>query len=39
VITEVFARIEELLQDYAAGHEPATRPNPALRVVDAGGRN
>ena len=31
--------IEELLRDYAAGDQPATRPNPALRVVDAGGRN
>jgi alanine-synthesizing transaminase len=39
VIAEVFARIEELLADYAAGDEPATRPNPAPRVVDAGGRS
>jgi alanine-synthesizing transaminase len=38
VITEVFGRIEELLADYAAGDRPATRPNPALRVVDAGVR-
>ena len=35
VIGEVFARIEELLSNYAAGDQPATRPNPALRVVDA----
>jgi len=39
VLTDVFARIEELLDNYAAGSTPATRPNPALRVVDAGGRN
>jgi len=39
VITEVFGRIEELLSNYAAGDQPATRPNPALRVVDAGGRS
>jgi alanine-synthesizing transaminase len=38
VIAEVFGRIEELLADYAAGDRPATRPNPALRVVDAGVR-
>ena len=35
VIGEVFARIEELLGNYAAGDQPATRPNPALRVVEA----
>jgi alanine-synthesizing transaminase len=39
VIGEVFARIEELLDSYAAGDVPATRPNPALRVVDAVGRS
>jgi len=39
VLTDVFARIEELLDNYAAGSQPATRPNPALRVVDAGGRS
>jgi alanine-synthesizing transaminase len=39
VIAEVFGRIEELLGNYAAGDEPATRPNPALRVVDAVGRS
>jgi alanine-synthesizing transaminase len=38
VIAEVFGRIEELLADYVAGDQPATRPNPALRVVDAGVR-
>ena len=35
VIGEVFARVEELLGNYAAGDQPATRPNPALRVVEA----
>ena len=35
VIGEVFSRIEELLGNYAAGDQPATRPNPALRVVEA----
>jgi alanine-synthesizing transaminase len=39
VIADVFARIEELLDSYAAGDQPATRANPALRVVDAAGRN
>jgi alanine-synthesizing transaminase len=39
VIGEVFARIEDLLDSYAAGDVPATRPNPALRVVDAVGRS
>jgi alanine-synthesizing transaminase len=39
VIGEVFVRIEELLDSYAAGDVPATRPNPALRVVDAVGRS
>jgi alanine-synthesizing transaminase len=38
VIGEVFGRIEELLDSYAAGDVPVTRPNPALRVVDAVGR-
>jgi len=36
VLTEVFGRIEELLANYATGDQPITRPNPALRVVDAG---
>ena len=35
VIADVFARMEELLGNYAVGESPATRPNPALRVVDA----
>jgi alanine-synthesizing transaminase len=39
VIGEVFGRIEELLDSYAAGDVPATRPNPALRVVDAVGHS
>ena len=39
VIGEVFARIEELLGNYAAGDQPATRPNPALRVVEAATHN
>ena len=39
VITDVFGRIEELLASYAAGDQPATRANPALRVVDAGVRS
>ncbi len=38
VIAEVFARIEELLGNYAAGDQPATLPNPALRVVEAAAR-
>ena len=33
VLTDVFARIEELLDDYAAGDEPVSRPTP-LRVVE-----
>jgi alanine-synthesizing transaminase len=36
-IADVFGRMEELLQNYALGESPATRPNPALRVVDATG--
>jgi alanine-synthesizing transaminase len=38
VLAEVFGRIEELLANYATGDQPITRPNPALRVVDAGSR-
>jgi len=38
VIADVFGRIEELLGNYAAGDQPATRANPALRVVDAVGQ-
>jgi alanine-synthesizing transaminase len=33
VLTDVFARMEELLDDYAAGDEPASRPSP-LRAVE-----
>jgi alanine-synthesizing transaminase len=35
MIAEVFGRMEELLHNYAVGDLPITRPNPALRVVDA----
>jgi alanine-synthesizing transaminase len=35
MIAEVFGRMEELLHNYAVGDMPVTRPNPALRVVDA----
>jgi alanine-synthesizing transaminase len=38
VLAEVFGRIEELLANYATGDQPITRPNPALRVVDAASR-
>jgi alanine-synthesizing transaminase len=34
-IADVFGRIEELLHNYAVGDLPVTRPNPALRVVEA----
>jgi alanine-synthesizing transaminase len=34
VLTDVFGRIEELLDNYAAGDEPVSRPSP-LRVVEA----
>jgi len=37
VIAEVFGLMEELLENYAAGDQPATRVNPALRVVEKGG--
>ena len=33
VLAEVFARVEELLDNYAAGVEPVSRPSP-LRVVE-----
>jgi len=36
-LAEVFGRIEDLLGNYAAGDQPASRPNPSLRVVDAVG--
>jgi alanine-synthesizing transaminase len=35
MIADVFGRMEELLDNYAVGDLPMTRPNPALRVVDA----
>ena len=35
MIAEVFGRMEELLHNYAVGELPVTRPNPALRVVEA----
>jgi alanine-synthesizing transaminase len=39
LIADVFGRMEELLADYAAGDQPATRANPAtLRVVEPGSR-
>jgi alanine-synthesizing transaminase len=34
VLTDVFSRIEELLDSYAAGDQPVSRPSP-LRVIDA----
>jgi alanine-synthesizing transaminase len=36
VLTDVFARMEELLDNYAAGDAPVSRPSP-LRAVDATG--
>ena len=36
VLAEVFGLMEELLENYAAGDQPATRSNPALRVVESG---
>jgi alanine-synthesizing transaminase len=35
MIADVFGRMEELLDNYAVGEQPASRPNPALRVVEA----
>jgi alanine-synthesizing transaminase len=35
VLSDVFARMEELLDNYAAGDEPVSRPSP-LRAVEAG---
>jgi alanine-synthesizing transaminase len=35
MIADVFGRMEELLHNYAVGDLPVTRPNPALRVVEA----
>jgi alanine-synthesizing transaminase len=37
MIADVFGRMEELLGNYAVGESPATRPNPALRVVEVAG--
>ncbi len=37
VLTDVFGRIEELLENYAAGDAVATRPAPQLRVVEGPG--
>ncbi len=34
LLDDVFARIEELLESYAAGERPAARPAPDLRVID-----
>jgi alanine-synthesizing transaminase len=34
LLTEVFARIEALLESYAAGERPAARQGPDLRLVD-----
>jgi len=34
VLAEVFGRIEELLESYAAGEPAASRAAPTLRVVD-----
>ena len=34
MLADVFARIEELLDSYAAGERPAARPLPELRVVE-----
>jgi len=34
VLAEVFTRIEDMLDSYAAGAEPTTRAAPELRVVD-----
>jgi hypothetical protein len=33
VLAEVFRRMEELLDSYASGAEPASRSAPALKVV------
>jgi alanine-synthesizing transaminase len=38
LIGEVFARMEELLGNYALGESPASLPNPALRVVERAGK-
>ena len=38
MLADVFGRMEELLDNYAAGDEPVSRPNPPLRVVEADGK-
>jgi alanine-synthesizing transaminase len=37
VLAEVFGLMEELLENYATGDQPATRTSPALRGVEQGG--
>jgi alanine-synthesizing transaminase len=37
VLTEVFARVEDLLQNYAAGVQPTSRTGPALKVIGPAG--
>jgi alanine-synthesizing transaminase len=39
LIAEVFARMENLLEDYAAGGQPTLRANPELRVVEKAGNH
>jgi alanine-synthesizing transaminase len=34
MLADVFGRMEELLENYSVGEQPASRPNPALRVVE-----
>jgi hypothetical protein len=33
VLADVFRRMEELLDSYAAGAEPVSRPAPELRII------
>ena len=35
VLEDVFRRIDELLEGYASGAEPVSRPTPALKVIEA----
>jgi alanine-synthesizing transaminase len=37
VVADVFGRMEEVLEAYAAGQQPSSRTGPGLRVVDAAG--
>jgi alanine-synthesizing transaminase len=39
VLSDVFSRMEDVLASYAAGDQLATRPNPALRVVENAGNH